>query len=462
LGARAAERCREGAIAYVCMDWRHMREMLAAGDAVFHELKNLCVWNKTNGGMGSFYRSKHELVFVWKVRHGRHVNSFGLGDTGRYRTNVWDYAGVNTFRASRDADLAMHPTVKPVALVGEAAGRRGLRPKAVPRAGSRVRGVSPFSRGQLHHLLTNPLYIGRIRHKDQIYPGRHAAIIDDALWQDVQAKLLDASARPRGHSETVTESRILTGKLRDETGDLLTPTHTQRHGKRFAYYVSNRLIAGGTDTTGWRLPAEALEAFLRQVVIQHLQRAAETHTILARPDASTASELARRASTLADRICREPKLLGQVIVSGALVQGQVALHLNATAIVTALHINAGELSADLTTIEQPFALRRRGIETKIIAGETTAAPDPVLQRTLAEAHLWARALRTGKSLIEIAEECGRSEPYIRTRIPLAFLAPRLQAAILDGRQPANLSVAQLIRDGIPMDWTEQAKTFRVA
>ena len=116
----AAARCREGAIAYVCMDWRHMREMLAAGDAVFHELKNLCVWNKSNGGMGSFYRSKHELVFVWKVRSGRHINSFGLGDTGRYRTNVWDYAGVNSFGASREADLAMHPTVKPVALIGDA------------------------------------------------------------------------------------------------------------------------------------------------------------------------------------------------------------------------------------------------------------------------------------------------------------------------------------------------------
>jgi len=115
-----AARCRAGAIAYVCMDWRHMREMLAAGDSVFDELKNLCVWNKTNGGMGSFYRSKHELVFVWKVRPGRHVNSFGLGDTGRYRTNVWDYAGVNTFSASRSEDLAMHPTVKPVALIGDA------------------------------------------------------------------------------------------------------------------------------------------------------------------------------------------------------------------------------------------------------------------------------------------------------------------------------------------------------
>ena len=118
--APAAVLCREGAIAFVCMDWRHMREMMAAGDAVFAELKNLCVWNKTNGGMGTFYRSKHELVFVWKVKPGPHLNSFGLGETGRYRTNVWDYAGVNTFGANRDADLAMHPTVKPVALIGDA------------------------------------------------------------------------------------------------------------------------------------------------------------------------------------------------------------------------------------------------------------------------------------------------------------------------------------------------------
>jgi DNA modification methylase len=118
--APAAEHCHKGAIAFVCMDWRHMREMIAAGDAVFHELKNLCVWNKTNAGMGTFYRSKHEFVFVWKVSAGEHVNSFGLGETGRYRTNVWDYAGVNSFGTSRDAELAMHPTVKPVALIGDA------------------------------------------------------------------------------------------------------------------------------------------------------------------------------------------------------------------------------------------------------------------------------------------------------------------------------------------------------
>lgn len=102
--------------------------------------------------------------------------------------------------------------------------------------------------------------------------------------------------------------------------------------------------------------------------------------------------------------------------------------------------------------------RRRGIETKIIAGETVA-PDQVLQQTLAEAHAWARDLRSGISLTEIARKAVHSEPYIRTRIPLAFLAPRIQAAMLDGRQPADLSVAQLMREGIPMDWREKTKHF---
>lgn len=111
---------RDGAIAFVCMDWRHMQEMLDAGHAAFDELKNLVVWNKTNGGMGTFYRSKHELIFVFKKGSAEHVNSFGLGDTGRYRTNVWDYAGISSIGPNRNKELAMHPTVKPVELIADA------------------------------------------------------------------------------------------------------------------------------------------------------------------------------------------------------------------------------------------------------------------------------------------------------------------------------------------------------
>jgi DNA modification methylase len=110
----------DGSIHYICMDWRHMQEMLAAGYGVYSELKNVCIWNKSNGGMGSFYRSKHEHIYVWKSGTAAHVNNFELGQHGRYRTNVWDYAGVNTFGSNRMDELQMHPTVKPVALVADA------------------------------------------------------------------------------------------------------------------------------------------------------------------------------------------------------------------------------------------------------------------------------------------------------------------------------------------------------
>jgi len=117
---RLAEHTIDGSIHQICMDWRHMGEVLAAGRKIYAELKNLCVWNKTNAGMGSFYRSKHELVFVWKSGTAAHINNFELGQHGRNRSNVWDYAGVNTMRAGRLEELAMHPTVKPVAMVADA------------------------------------------------------------------------------------------------------------------------------------------------------------------------------------------------------------------------------------------------------------------------------------------------------------------------------------------------------
>ena len=116
----AAASLKDGGIAYVFMDWRHMDELRIAGGLAFDELKQLCVWNKSNAGMGSFYRSKHELIFVYKVGTAPHTNNFGLGDGGRYRTNVWDYPGMSSMSAGREAELAMHPTVKPVQLVQDA------------------------------------------------------------------------------------------------------------------------------------------------------------------------------------------------------------------------------------------------------------------------------------------------------------------------------------------------------
>jgi DNA modification methylase len=119
LGA-AARWSRDGAVHFVCMDWRHMDSVSAVGSKAYGELLNLCIWNKSNAGMGSLYRSKHELVFVYRVRTAPHLNMVELGKHGRNRTNVWDYASVNSMRGSRREDLALHPTVKPTGLVADA------------------------------------------------------------------------------------------------------------------------------------------------------------------------------------------------------------------------------------------------------------------------------------------------------------------------------------------------------
>ncbi|QYU69813.1 ParB N-terminal domain-containing protein [Leptolyngbya sp. 15MV] len=111
---------KDGALLDLCMDWRHLGEMVAAIEGTGLTLQNLCVWSKNNGGMGSLYRSKHELVFIAKKGKAPHTNNVELGKHGRYRTNVWDYAGINTFGRTRMKDLADHPTVKPTALVADA------------------------------------------------------------------------------------------------------------------------------------------------------------------------------------------------------------------------------------------------------------------------------------------------------------------------------------------------------
>ncbi|MEE9301101.1 MAG: DNA methyltransferase [Alphaproteobacteria bacterium] len=110
----------DGSIHFIFMDWRHLAEILRAGAAVYGPLKALCIWNKSNAGMGSLYRSKHELVLVFKNGKAPHINNVELGKHGRYRTSVWDYAGVNTFKRGRREELSAHPTVKPIALVADA------------------------------------------------------------------------------------------------------------------------------------------------------------------------------------------------------------------------------------------------------------------------------------------------------------------------------------------------------
>ena len=174
----------DGSIHQICMDWRHMREMLAAGDANYSELKNVCVWNKTNAGMGTFYRSKHELVFIWKNGSSPHINTFELGQYGRHRTNVWDYDGVNTMRAGRLDELAMHPTVKPVAMVTDAIKDCSKRGGIIldPFCGSGTILIAAEKIGRRARAIElDPKYVDVAIRRWEQYTGKTALL---ALWGD--------------------------------------------------------------------------------------------------------------------------------------------------------------------------------------------------------------------------------------------------------------------------------------
>jgi DNA modification methylase len=116
----AARYSQDGSIHYICMHWTKLEELLAATKGIYSELKALCVWNKTNAGMGSLYRSKHELIFAFKRGREPHINNIEMGRFGRHRSNVWDYAGQNVLHGTSKSKLLLHPTVKPVSLVMDA------------------------------------------------------------------------------------------------------------------------------------------------------------------------------------------------------------------------------------------------------------------------------------------------------------------------------------------------------
>ncbi len=177
----------DGSIHLHFIDWRHLRLMLEAGDGIYPEVKNLCVWNKTNSGMGSLWRSKHELVVAFKNGTAPHINNVELGKHGRHRSNVWEYSGANSFSATRDQDLEAHPTVKPIALVADAmrdCSRRGkivLDPfmgsgttiLAAQRSGRRAAGIE-----------IDPYYVDTAIRRWQRDTGKAATLVGDGRTFD--------------------------------------------------------------------------------------------------------------------------------------------------------------------------------------------------------------------------------------------------------------------------------------
>ncbi len=345
------------------------------------------------------------------------------------------------------------------------ANEMGLRSKLHRFRTGRVQGGNAFSRGQIYTLLRNPIYLGKIRHKTKVWDGQHAPIVDDVIWERVQAKLQAASARPRGRKAAsrqsgATSSAPLTGKLRDETGDRLTPTHTLRHGRQIRYYVSNRLISGGTDPRGWRLPAPALEREIANAVTQHIQKHARDHKICAKPDLRRSDEVCLKVRNLARRLSQgAPDLLRNILDEGRVDQSRLVLKLKAEALAEVLDMRTGEIDHAMLTIEAPFELRRRGVEGKIIVGDQAPQPDPTLLRSLALAHKWVAELRGGEPLSEIAAAAGHTVSYIRSRSKLAFLSPAIQSAILEGVQPPDLTLERIVRKPMPLDWDAQARMY---
>jgi len=171
--------CRDGAIAYVFMDWRNIAALVEAGRAVFSELKNIVVWDKGRGGMGAFYRSQHELVAVFKVGTAPHINNFGLGETGRHRTNVWNYPGVSALSKSGADALEMHPTVKPVELIVDALKDCSRRGEIVldPFAGSGSIMIAAEKCGRVARLIEfDPRYCDTIVARYERFTGKLARL----------------------------------------------------------------------------------------------------------------------------------------------------------------------------------------------------------------------------------------------------------------------------------------------
>lgn len=339
---------------------------------------------------------------------------------------------------------------------------QGLHSKRRVFASGREQGGGPFSRGQIHKILTNPVYRGLIRHKDKEYTGTHPAIIHDDLWDTVQAKLQSASTRQRGGQRVGagTIAAPLKGLFRDETGALLTPTHANSKGRRHRYYISNRLISGGTDLTGWRLPATAFEGAVADVLADHLAGCASRHVLIASDDIAIGLQVAKTAHTLASGMRKQGiRAATAFITGGQITRGTITMDLDAEALATALARHPQDLDPTLLTISAPFTCRRRGVETKISTGDHLPKPDATLIRVLSDAHRWTAALRSATPLGEIARREGHAESYIRTRAQLAFLAPSIQTAILNGALPPQITTKRLIARPLPLDWSAQAHLF---
>lgn len=329
-------------------------------------------------------------------------------------------------------------------------------PQRTHPAGKKV-GGKPFAKAHVHRLLTNPIYAGRIRHHAEVHPGQHPAIIDRDRWDALQDLLQTDAARNRGMINTGAKSPLC-GKLEDETGDTLTPSHTNKNGKRLRYYISRRLITGqAKDHPGaWRVPGPAIEQTIEMAVQARIEVPTFLTNLLPDADAVVLHRLRLEIDAL---FAREIKTWAHLILKVTLAPEALTIALNADAIAIDLQITDQHLDPTILTVVTPMRLRRRGQETRLILGGITADRDPKLMANIQKARDWYARIRAGKSMGNLAKEENLPTSRIQHMIDLAFLAPDILEKIVTGTQPAGLTSEWIKRNSLPADWNEQRKTI---
>ena len=377
-----------------------------------------------------------------------------LGYRAQGRTLAIDEAEAGVIRQI----YALYRAEGSILTVRERMADLGLRTRVRTAPDGRVSGGGPFGRAHLHHILTNPVYAGRIRHRTVVHDGQHPAIISPEEWDAVQRMLAEGAARPRGRAPAAFASP-LAGRIFDETGDRLTPSHSRKNGRRLRYYISSRLVndRSGNHPDAWRLPAPELE----QGVIGRLRawltapgqasrfvrdpRADEMQTVATRIDALVADLDGRHAAVL----------LRALVAAVRIAPGRMEITVAAEALAGRLQVAPDRLDADHLVLAAPFRIRRRGVETRVLLGDRPAEPDRVLIRNLMKARDWFAALTRGESYTEIAAREGVATQRIQQLLPLAFLAPEIVQRIAEGRQPVGLTTEWLITTDLPVRWHDQ-------
>ena len=319
---------------------------------------------------------------------------------------------------------------------------------------SKVRGEKggcSFARGMLYKILSNPIYIGQIRHKGICHPGQHKAIIDQALWEKVQQHIAEKSVEHKTHN---TVSCPLTNKLFDVSGERLIPVHANKKGRRYRYYISQSLAAEpkNASSSGWRLPGQEIEQVIAHAASEMLLDGCAITTAL--QEAGIAAHHIPSALNKAKKIQQNTAdLIDRFIRRVDLRQDGVCLTLSLASLLVP------EVE-DLTIIRDiPMRMKRRGIEMRlIINGTGPVRVDQPLLKTIVRAHKWFNDLVSGRvhNMAEIASMEGVDKSYVSRVVNLAFLAPDIIESIISGHQPADLNVEKLMkRTDLPLDWVQQ-------